>query len=490
LKTFETLNLIAPLQRALAGENYTTPTPIQAQTIPAALEQRDVLGCAQTGTGKTAAFALPILNRLAQQNRKALPKRPLALVLAPTRELAIQIGQSFTTYGQHLNLRHALVYGGVNQASQVNSMNRGSHILVATPGRLLDLMNQGHILLDQLEVFVLDEADRMLDMGFLPDLKRIIRALPTRRQSLFFSATMPPNIIDLAQRLLTDPISVNVTPKSQSVDKIEQRVVFVDRKGKQDMLAKILTGAGVERSIVFTKTKRAANMVAERLNRSGIKSVAIHGNKSQNARQRALDSFRNHFVQVLVATDVAARGIDIDGVTHVINFDLPMEPEAYVHRIGRTGRAGAAGIALSFCTDADRADLQAIERLIKKRIPVDAEYSEEPSNRRSHDDRSTETKGSRNPNRSSRSGPTSRRNEFAQPQGRGTRSSTNASKPRSRTQRSATSTTTVRTSTKESTQPRAVTPFGGECAPESPVPQRRRAPRRGKNERQRAGSAG
>ena len=375
MKTFKELDLIEPLQRALAGESYETPTPIQAKTIPAALDRRDVLGCAQTGTGKTAAFALPILNRLGQQNRRANPNRPFVLVLAPTRELAIQIGQSFETYGRHLNIRHALVYGGVNQTSQVRAMNRGSHVLVATPGRLLDLMNQGHIKLDQLEVFVLDEADRMLDMGFMPDIKRIIRELPKRRQSLFFSATMAPAIVELTKTLLSDPIRVNVTPKSRSVDNIEQRVVFVPKKGKQDLLQRVLSGRGVERAIVFTKTKRAANIVAERLNRMGLKSAAIHGNKSQNARQRALDAFRNQHVKILVATDVAARGIDIDGVTHVINFDLPMEPEAYVHRIGRTGRAGAKGIALSFCSPGDQSDLTAIERLIGLNIPVDSTLS-------------------------------------------------------------------------------------------------------------------
>ncbi|MFK7768567.1 MAG: DEAD/DEAH box helicase [Mariniblastus sp.] len=377
MKTFDELDLIEPLKRALAQQEYTTPTPIQAQTIPAALERRDVLGCAQTGTGKTAAFALPILNRLGQQNRKAKPHRPFALILAPTRELAIQIGQSFETYGRHLKLRCCLVYGGVGQAAQVQRMQRGSHVLVATPGRLLDLMDQGHIQLDQLEVFVLDEADRMLDMGFMPDLKRIIRKLPEDRQSLFFSATMAPSIIELTERLLVDPISVNVTPKTRSVERIEQRLIYVRRKAKQDLLDRILSQREVERAIVFTKTKRTANFVTAKLGNAGIKAAAIHGNKSQNARQRALDAFRKKFVQVLVATDVAARGIDIDGVTHVINFDLPMEPEAYVHRIGRTGRAGAEGIAISFCSEGDRSDLQAIERLIRQAIPIDKNLSTE-----------------------------------------------------------------------------------------------------------------
>ena len=364
MKTFQELDLIDPLRSALADQSYETPTPIQAQTIPAALDGRDVLGCAQTGTGKTAAFALPILNRLGKAKRRATANCPQALILAPTRELAIQIGESFATYGKHLKLRHALVYGGVSQVNQVRSLDRGAHILVATPGRLLDLMNQGFIDLCELEVFVLDEADRMLDMGFLPDLKKIIAALPKKRQSLFFSATMPPKIIELSQRLLTDPISVNVTPKSTSVERIQQQVLFVDRSEKQEILRQLLALDDVERAIVFTRTKRGANVVADKLLKSGITAVAIHGNKSQNARQRALESFRRQDVRVLVATDVAARGIDIDGITHVVNFDMPVEAESYVHRIGRTGRAGADGIALSFCTSEEYEELLAIEKLI------------------------------------------------------------------------------------------------------------------------------
>ncbi|MCP4784343.1 MAG: DEAD/DEAH box helicase [Fuerstiella sp.] len=370
MKTFEELQLIAPLQRALTDEKYEIPTPIQAQTVPAALQGRDILGCAQTGTGKTAAFALPILNQLGHENRKAEPNRPLVLVLAPTRELAIQIEESFATYGRHLRLRQVLVYGGVKQGSQVRALNRGAHILVATPGRLIDLMNQGHITLDQLEVFVLDEADRMLDMGFLPDLRRIINRLPDERQSLFFSATMPPKITQLSKRLLRSPVSVNVTPKTTSVERIEQKIMFVERDGKQSLLRQILTAGDVDRAIVFTRTKRGANVVAEKLDRSGIKALAIHGNKSQNARQRALEAFRRSQIQVLVATDVAARGIDIDGISHVINYDLPIEPEAYVHRIGRTGRAGAEGIALSFCSATEGQELHAIERLIGQKIPL------------------------------------------------------------------------------------------------------------------------
>lgn len=370
MKTFEELELIPPVQRAVSDEQYVTPTPIQGQTIPAALEGRDVLGCAQTGTGKTAAFALPILDFLGGEKRKAEPNRPQALVLAPTRELAIQIGESFETYGKHLKLRHVLVYGGVKQGNQVRALARGAHVLVATPGRLLDLMNQGYIDLSDLGVFVLDEADRMMDMGFLPDLKRIILKLPKERQSLFFSATLPPKIVELARRLLTNPVCVNVTPKSTSVKRIEQKVLYVDRNTKQSMLRQILTAEGVERAIVFTRTKRGANVVVAKLQKSEILAAAIHGNKSQNARQRALEDFRSKKIQVLVATDVAARGIDIDGVTHVVNYDLPMEPEAYVHRIGRTGRAGAEGIAVSFCTTAELSDLRAIEKLIGHKIPV------------------------------------------------------------------------------------------------------------------------
>lgn len=370
MKTFAELDLISPLHRALADEKYEIPTPIQAQTIPAALSGQDVLGCAQTGTGKTAAFALPILDFLGDEQLGCKPNCPQVLVLAPTRELAIQIGDSFATYGKHLPLKHVLVYGGVSQNAQVRALNKGAHILVATPGRLLDLMNQGYIHLNQLEVFVLDEADRMLDMGFLPDLKKIIKQLPKERQSLFFSATMPPNIVDLSKQLLTNPISVNVTPKKTSVERIEQQVFFVERTGKRELLKTVLKKPDVDRAIVFSRTKRGANMLAQKLLLAGIKAAAIHGNKSQGARQRALEAFRTKQIDVLVATDVAARGIDIDGVTHVVNYDLPNEPESYVHRIGRTGRAGAEGLAISFCSSDERKDLQAIEKLIGQKVPL------------------------------------------------------------------------------------------------------------------------
>ena len=370
MRNFQDFDLIPPLQRAVDEEGYLTPTPIQAQTIPAATEGRDVLGCAQTGTGKTAAFALPVLDWLGREPRKSLSKRPFVLVLAPTRELAIQISESFSTYGRHLRLRVATVFGGVGQGRQVKQLNRGAHILVATPGRLLDLMGQGHVHLDKLEIFVLDEADRMLDMGFQPDLKRIIKVLPSKRQSLFFSATLPTSIKALSKQLLYRPVNVMVTPKSVSVAKIDQRLMHVERSEKHDLLTQILTAPDMGRAIVFTKTKRGANRLCDRLDRSGIKSAAIHGNKSQSARQKALAAFRDDRVNVLVATDVAARGIDVEGVSHVVNFDLPNEPESYVHRIGRTGRAGAEGIAVSFCLPEENGELRAIEKLIGKKVPV------------------------------------------------------------------------------------------------------------------------
>jgi ATP-dependent RNA helicase RhlE len=369
LKSFESMELLAPLKRALAEQNYEVPTPIQADTIPAAIAGQDVLGCAQTGTGKTAAFALPILHFLASERIRATPHRPAAVVLAPTRELAIQISESFRVYGKHTKFTQALVYGGVSQVGQVKQLQRGADVLIATPGRLIDLMDQGHIDLRDIEIFVLDEADRMLDMGFLPALKRIIAKLPAERQSLFFSATMPPKIRELSAQLLFNPISVNVATESRSVKLIEQRVRMVDRATKVDDLLKVLADA--DRTIVFTRTKHGANGLAKKLERAGIRAVAIHGNKSQNARQRALDAFRRKQVTVLVATDVAARGIDIDGVSHVVNFDMPVEPEAYVHRIGRTGRAGADGIAISFCTAEERSELLAIEKLIGERLRIE-----------------------------------------------------------------------------------------------------------------------
>jgi ATP-dependent RNA helicase RhlE len=401
LKTFEELDLIAPLQGALADKGYKVPTPIQAQTIPLALNGQDILGCAQTGTGKTAAFALPILNLLGKKDRKAKPNRPLALILAPTRELAIQIKDSLLTYGRGLRLRHTVVHGGVSQVNQVKALDRGVHVLVATPGRLLDLMQQGYIELNQLEVFVLDEADRMLDMGFLPDLKRIIKRLPENRQSMFFSATLPPKIIELSKQLLHSPKSVNVTPKSTCVSKIKQRVVYVEGADKHALLSKILNGSDVDRALVFTRTKRGADRLTERLLRVGVKAAAIHGNKSQNARQRALAAFQRRDVHVLVATDVASRGIDVDNVTHVVNFDLPSEAEDYVHRIGRTGRAGATGTAYTLCTRDELPTMKAIEKLIGNKVAIDKELqpkpgeSREPRGERSHDSRQPARNGAK-----------------------------------------------------------------------------------------------
>lgn len=368
--TFEELALIRPIARALKESNYEKPTAIQAETIPHALNRQDVLGCAQTGTGKTAAFALPILDALGRQQLNAVPNYPCALVLAPTRELAGQIQQSFSVYGRHLQLRTCVVYGGVNQHKQVAALSRGVHILIATPGRLLDLVNQGHLNLSKLSFFVLDEADRMLDMGFLPAIRRVIAMLPRKRQSLFFSATLPPKIIQLAKDLLHDPVRVNVTPKKASVEKIAQQVIHTAAGDKKRLLEKILSDESVDRAIVFTRTKRGANVVARTLQETGIRAAAIHGNKSQNAREQALADFRSKKLKVLVATDLASRGIDIEGITHVVNYDLPQEPEAYVHRVGRTGRAGREGVAIAFCTADERSELAAIERLIGHKLPV------------------------------------------------------------------------------------------------------------------------
>lgn len=370
MTSFAGFELVEPIQRALAAENYTTPTPIQAEAIPPLLAGRDLMGCAQTGTGKTAAFALPILQHLDRKRKAAVACAPRVLVLSPTRELAAQIGESFRTYGRHISFRQTVVFGGVGQGAQVNAMFRGVHVLIATPGRLLDLMNQGHIRLDKLEIFVLDEADRMLDMGFLPDVRRIIAELPKQRQSMFFSATMPDSIVDLAGSLLTNPVRVEVTPVSSTVEIIEQKVLFVDGGNKPALLTTVLQDPATERLLVFTRTKRRADLVAKHLTVNGVRADAIHGNKSQAARERALEKFRCGRIRVLVATDLAARGIDVDGVTHVINYDMPFEPESYVHRIGRTGRAGASGIALSFCDSSERTWLKAIERLIRQSIPV------------------------------------------------------------------------------------------------------------------------
>jgi ATP-dependent RNA helicase RhlE len=372
--SFATLDLVEPLQRALRAENYEHPTPIQAQSIPHLLAGKDLLGIAQTGTGKTAAFALPILQRLAA-NRPALRRgQARALILSPTRELAIQIDDSFRRYGRHLPLRSTVVFGGVGQQPQVEALARGVDILVATPGRLLDLIEQRHVHLGAVEVFVLDEADRMLDMGFIHPIKRVVAALPKARQSLFFSATMPEPIARLADGMLANPVRVAITPAATTVERIDQRVYFVGAPDKRALLIDLLKDRTIARALVFTRTKHGANRVAEQLARSGFGAEAIHGNKSQSARQRALAAFRDGRARVLVATDIAARGIDIDGITHVINYELPNEAESYVHRIGRTARAGADGVAIAFCDPSERAFLRDIEKLTRRPLAVVSEH--------------------------------------------------------------------------------------------------------------------
>ena len=372
---FKKLDLIDPILKALSTEGYTTPTPIQAQSIPLILEQRDLLGCAQTGTGKTAAFAIPIL-QLLYKNRgeERGPHKIKVLILTPTRELAIQIDESFASYGKHTGLTHTVIFGGVSQLHQTNILRRGVDILVATPGRLLDLISQGFIDLKFLKIFVLDEADRMLDMGFIHDVKRIITKLPAKRQTLFFSATMPPEIQKLANVLLTNPAKVEVTPASSTVDAIDQSLYYVGKADKPSLLLHLLRDEKIITALVFTRTKHGADKVVKFLHRSHITAAAIHGNKSQNARQHALSTFKSGGLRVLVATDIAARGIDIDDLSHVINFELPNVSETYVHRIGRTGRAGNTGIAISFCDADERGELKDIQKLIGISIPVIHEH--------------------------------------------------------------------------------------------------------------------
>lgn len=365
---FQELQLIDPLLRSLRTEGYTEPTPIQAQAIPLVLRNKDLIACAQTGTGKTAAFALPILQRLNAVQRKQRGIR--AVILSPTRELAIQIGDSFKAYGRHLPFRHTVIYGGVRQNAQVEALRRGVDILVATPGRLLDLMNQKFVRLDSVEIFVLDEADRMLDMGFIHDVHKVVDHLPSERQTLMFSATMPKPIQKLAEEILTHPMYVEVTPPATTVERIDQSVFFVEKNGKFPLLAHLLQDASIQRVLVFTRTKHRASKLARQLEQSRIRAEAIHGDKSQTARIQALNNFKSGRTRVLVATDIAARGIDVDDVTHVINFDLPNEPDSYVHRIGRTARAGASGVAYSFCDVDERKYLQDIEKLIRLKVTV------------------------------------------------------------------------------------------------------------------------
>ncbi len=368
---FNELKLIDPLLRAISAEGYTHPTPIQEQAIPPVLEGRDVLGIAQTGTGKTAAFALPILQRLNAING---PRRMRVLVLSPTRELAAQIGESFTVYGKHLPFRTAVIFGGVGQRPQEDAIRRGLDILVATPGRLLDLMNQNIVSLGTIEIFVLDEADRMLDMGFIHDVRRVIAKLPRQHQTLLFSATVPADIQKLANDILINPVTVEVTPQATTVEKIDQSIFFVEKRDKIYLLEHLLRDKSVRRVLVFTRTKHGANKVVKQLDAVGIRTEAIHGNKSQTARERALANFKSGATMGLIATDIAARGLDIDEITHVINYDLPNIPESYVHRIGRTARAGASGIAYSFCEEEERPYLRDIERTIRMNIPVVANH--------------------------------------------------------------------------------------------------------------------
>jgi ATP-dependent RNA helicase RhlE len=368
--TFDGLSLIEPLRLALKTEKYLKPTPIQVQTIPLLIQGKDLLGIAETGSGKTAAFALPILQRLSLQHLPRTPGAPHALILAPTRELASQIGQRFAAYGKRLPLRSAVIFGGVNQHHQVKALKGGVDILIATPGRLLDLCNQRHVRLDKVSILVLDEADRMLDMGFIHDVRKIVSLCRRQRQTLLFSATMPAPITKLAHDILTDPVRVDVAPAKVAVDRIDQRVFFVGAKEKRALLEGLLADRDMDRVLVFTRTKRGADRVCRNLMQAGLAAVALHGNKAQNARVRALDAFRNGKVRVLVATDIAARGIDVPNISHVVNYELPNEPESYVHRIGRTARAGAGGAALSFCDHSERPHLQAIERLMRSSVPI------------------------------------------------------------------------------------------------------------------------
>lgn len=372
--TFQTLNIIDPILRAVKEEGYISPTPIQIQSIPLVLKGKDLLGCAQTGTGKTAAFAIPILQLLSkniipehgQQKRKVR-----SLIVTPTRELAIQIGESFQAYGRHTKIKHTVIFGGVNQNSQTIALRQGVDVIIATSGRLLDLMGQGFINLSNIEIFVLDEADRMLDMGFIHDIRKLLTVLPKKRQSLFFSATMPPQIIKLSENILYNPEEVSVTPISSTVDIIQQRVMFVEKVNKINLLLHVLKDPEIKTALVFTRTKHGADKLVRYLLKNNINAAAIHGNKAQNARQKALSSFKEQKTRILVATDIASRGIDVDNLEYVINFEMPNMPETYVHRIGRTGRAGAKGTAISFCDTEEKAYLRDIEKLISKKIDID-----------------------------------------------------------------------------------------------------------------------
>ncbi|RJF87246.1 DEAD/DEAH box helicase [Oleomonas cavernae] len=413
---FTDLGLAEPILRALKDEGYDTPTPIQARAIPSLLEGRDILGIAQTGTGKTAAFALPILNRLISGGTKAPPKAARVLIMAPTRELAAQIGDSFRTYGRHAKITVAVVVGGVSHSGQIRALSRGVDVLVATPGRLLDHVEGGTARLDHCEVVVLDEADHMLDLGFVLPIRKILSKVPSRRQSLFFSATMPREIATLAGEMLRDPVQVEVTPVATTAERVAQQVYLIEAGGKRSLLIELLGKPEAKRALVFTRTKRGADRVCEYLEAAGIPAAAIHGNKSQGQRERALDGFKSGRCRVLVATDIAARGIDVDGITHVVNFELPNVPESYVHRIGRTARAGATGIAISFCDREEQAYLRDIEKVTRQKLPVidrrvnpnaAAEYAapaSRPARPHGHGGRPQQNHGSGRPQQNNRGG--------------------------------------------------------------------------------------
>jgi ATP-dependent RNA helicase RhlE len=372
--SFTDLKLIKPLILALEKKGYTQPTPIQQQSIPQILDGKDIFGCAQTGTGKTAAFALPILQLLHANKMNTASKAPRALILAPTRELALQISENFHAYGSHLGISHTTIFGGVGQKSQTNALIRGVDIIIATPGRLLDLMNQGYVKLQNIEHFVLDEADRMLDMGFINDIRKIIAKVPAKKQTLFFSATAAPDIMKLANTILHNPIHISVTPVSTAATSVQQSVYYVKKEDKRSLLNHVLKNKAIETAIVFTRTKRGADKVAKDLNSNGVKAEAIHGNKSQGARERALKGFKGKTIRVLVATDIASRGIDVDKLSHVINYEIPEQAETYVHRIGRTGRAGSSGVALSFCAREEMSYMKDINKLLKRNVDVNTTH--------------------------------------------------------------------------------------------------------------------
>ncbi len=420
--SFAGLGLIPTILKAVTAEGYTKPTPIQERAIPIILQKKDLLGIAQTGTGKTAAFAIPMLQLIQGQRNPEQPMRDArrikALICTPTRELAIQIGESFSAYGKFTDVKHTVIFGGVGQGNQVTALKRGVDVLIATPGRLLDLINQRYIDLRNIEIFVLDEADRMLDMGFIHDIKKLLKFLPERKQSLFFSATLPPTILHLAHTILHQPEMVEVTPVSSTVDIIQQAVYFVAKENKQKLLTHILKDPAIASALIFSRTKHGANKIVKLLNEAGISAEAIHGNKSQNARQLALSNFKAGKIRALVATDIAARGIDIDELSHVINFDIPNEPETYVHRIGRTGRAGASGVALSFCDAEECVYLKDIHKLISKVVPVITEHpyhAVHPEGVRPRPQAGRPPRGDRGPRRSYGGSQNSRSSSSARP---------------------------------------------------------------------------